>query len=403
MPSRTPSTSSFSGSIMTVSTPTADAKLDLEKQSISHEYTPPYSPLPQKGAPMICAQSFIHQIKNNNKFTYGRKPSVLIPYFIAACFSFGTATAKDIQTILITRFFTGFFGAAPVTEVYLVIHGILFIDETYAPVLLVNKARRLRHETGNWALHARHEEWDVRSREMDNKFLKTPFRLLATPIFFLMALYASFVFGIFYLCLGAIPIQFADERGWGPVASQLPFLALLFGTILGGFANILNNKFYIRSFEANNNKPVPEARLPPMMLGSILFPLSLTLSGLFSTHTTSPVPSLLALILLGTGFFTIFQSALNYLIDRFTFTSHSASAVASTTFLRSIFAATFLLFVAPMFHEMGIRNASFLLGDVALLLVPIPWCFWRWGEGNRAGGRWTGKGMEEGVEGEFEG
>lgn len=47
---------------------------------------------------------------------YGRKPAVLAPYFIAAIFSFGTATAKDIQTVLITRFFAGFFGSAPVTN-----------------------------------------------------------------------------------------------------------------------------------------------------------------------------------------------------------------------------------------------------------------------------------------------
>lgn len=47
---------------------------------------------------------------------YGRKPAVLIPYFLAAVFSFGTASAKDIQTIVITRFFAGFFGSAPVTN-----------------------------------------------------------------------------------------------------------------------------------------------------------------------------------------------------------------------------------------------------------------------------------------------
>jgi hypothetical protein len=47
---------------------------------------------------------------------YGRKPAVLIPYFIAAIFSFGTATAKDIQTVLITRFFAGLFASAPVTN-----------------------------------------------------------------------------------------------------------------------------------------------------------------------------------------------------------------------------------------------------------------------------------------------
>lgn len=47
---------------------------------------------------------------------YGRKPAVLGPYFLAAIFSFATAIGKDIQTILITRFFTGFFGSAPVTN-----------------------------------------------------------------------------------------------------------------------------------------------------------------------------------------------------------------------------------------------------------------------------------------------
>lgn len=47
---------------------------------------------------------------------YGRKAAVLTPYFLAAIFSFATAVSKDIQTILITRFFTGFFGAAPVTN-----------------------------------------------------------------------------------------------------------------------------------------------------------------------------------------------------------------------------------------------------------------------------------------------
>lgn len=47
---------------------------------------------------------------------YGRKPAVLIPYFVAAIFAFGTASAKDIQTILITRFFAGFFSAAPITN-----------------------------------------------------------------------------------------------------------------------------------------------------------------------------------------------------------------------------------------------------------------------------------------------
>ena len=47
---------------------------------------------------------------------YGRRPAVFMPYFIGICFVFGSATAKDFQTLMLTRFFTGFFSSAPVTN-----------------------------------------------------------------------------------------------------------------------------------------------------------------------------------------------------------------------------------------------------------------------------------------------
>nr|POE94623.1 efflux pump bik6 [Quercus suber] len=47
---------------------------------------------------------------------YGRRGAVLIPVFIAMLFSFGGGAAKDIQTIMLCRFFQGLFGSAPVTN-----------------------------------------------------------------------------------------------------------------------------------------------------------------------------------------------------------------------------------------------------------------------------------------------
>lgn len=44
----------------------------------------------------------------------GRKQVVLTPYFVATVFAFSTAAAKDIETVLVTRFFTGFFVSAPI-------------------------------------------------------------------------------------------------------------------------------------------------------------------------------------------------------------------------------------------------------------------------------------------------
>ncbi|KAH8591485.1 major facilitator superfamily domain-containing protein [Bisporella sp. PMI_857] len=379
---------------------------------------------------------------------YGRKPAVLAPYFVAACFSFGTATSKDIQTVLITRFFAGIFGSAPVTNTggvlgdiwspqhrgtaivfyafsvvggptigpiaggaivssylrwrwteyttgimmsFFLLLDVLVLDESYPPALLVAKARRLRHETGNWALHARHEEWDVSLKEMTDKFLMRPFRLLATPICFLMALYASFVYGIMYLCLGAVPIQFAEHRGWGPVMSELPFIALLLGTIAGGIVNILNNKFYIRAFIKNDNKPVPEARLLPMMAGSVCFTAGMFIFGWTSDKSIPWIAPCIALTLVGLGFFTIFQSALNYLID--TFQRYAASAVAANTFLRSVFAAVFPLFVTPMFHNTGIPWASSILGFIGVTMLPIPFLFYIYGPSIRQRGKFTAQVM----------
>lgn len=190
----------------------------------------------------------------------------------------------------------------------LLILDILILDETYPPALLVAKARRLRHETGNWALHAKHEEWDVSFKQMAVKFGVRPFQLLMTPICLFVAMYASFVYGIVYLMLAAVPIQFAEERGWGPVTSELPFLGIFLGAILGGLANIFNNKFYTRKYKANGNKAVPEARLPPMMVGSVFFASGMFIFGWCSHPSTFWLAPVIGLVCLGFGFFTIFQA-----------------------------------------------------------------------------------------------
>lgn len=50
-----------------------------------------------------------------------------------------------------TQYLTGIF------QMFMVLVAVFFVHETYAGVLLVYKAKRLRHESGNWALHAEME------------------------------------------------------------------------------------------------------------------------------------------------------------------------------------------------------------------------------------------------------
>ena len=62
----------------------------------------------------------------------------------------------------------------------------------------------------------------------------------------------------------------------------------------------------------------------------------------------------------------------------------AASAIAANTFLRSLFGAVFPLFATYMFDALGVNWAGTLLGCVALILVPIPVVFWKYGAKIRA-------------------
>merc|ERR1711939_475747 len=97
-----------------------------------------------------------------------------------------------------TEYLTG------IIQLFVLVLDIVFLDESYPPKLLVYKARRLRIQSGNWALHAKFEEWDVSISELAHKFLIRPFQILFTPIAASMCLYASFCYGILYMNLGAI-------------------------------------------------------------------------------------------------------------------------------------------------------------------------------------------------------
>jgi MFS family permease len=162
---------------------------------------------------------------------------------------------------------------------------------------------------------------------------------------------------------------------------------MLLGDIIGGGLNIVNQRYYVKRWKANRNRPVPEARLPPMMFGFIIF-----VGGLFCFAWSSDkdifwlVPCI-GIALQGIGFFTIFQGALNYLID--TFQRYAASAVAANTFLRSVFAGVFPLFIGPILHAMGVGWGISVFGFVAVALVPIPYLFFIFGKRIRARGFWS--------------
>jgi DHA1 family multidrug resistance protein-like MFS transporter len=322
----------------------------------------------------------------------GRRWPLSLGLLGCGIFTVGCATGKDFQTLMICRFFAGLFAASPIAVVpavfadlfnnaqrgivmsifcmavfigpfaapfiggfitmsalgwrwtmyisaIMVLVGfvlvVLFLDETYAPVILVRKAATLRRQTHNWGIHAKQDEVEVDFHELVRNNFTRPLKLLVTePILLLISLYISFIYGLIYALLGAYPVVFQGVYGMNMGDGGLAFVGLIVGELLGGVFILMLQGSYIKKLAANGDVPVPEWRLPPAIVGGVTFA-----AGMFwyestyyttyrstvtdcrrfgwtgytsSIHWMVPISSG---ILTGFGIFCIFLQCFNYIVD----------------------------------------------------------------------------------------
>lgn len=110
---------------------------------------------------------------------------------------------------------------------------ILFVPETYHPVLLRQKAQRLRKETGN-------EAWKAPIERLSRSIPKTvlwscirPFQLLIfEPMCLNLCILSAILLGILYLFFGAFPLVFEKNHGFTISQTGLTFLGLFVGMVL---------------------------------------------------------------------------------------------------------------------------------------------------------------------------
>ncbi|CAI5758678.1 unnamed protein product [Candida verbasci] len=368
---------------------------------------------------------------------YGRKIPFVVSNLGFVCFSFGVATAKDIQTIMLCRFFAGFIGASNIvlvpsimtdifrnenknkalgvfamaifgapmispilggftvknddlgwrwTGYFIAIVGsfglvlALFVPETLADVILIQKAEKLRRATGNWAIHAPQESIKLSIKEIVKTQITKPLRMLTDPILFFISLYNSFVYCLLYMFLTVIPLIFGETYGWSRGVSELPYISMFIGTFIGGIIVSLLEKRNQRITERNGGTLVPENHLISMMIGSFFFAggmFWLGWSGGFGDDVLWLVPTL-ALCPVGIGLIAIFLPCLTYITDCYLFVS--ASALSANTLLRSSMAAAAPLFSRQMFENLEIKWACTLLGAIACALIPVPFLFYIYGD-----------------------
>lgn len=266
---------------------------------------------------------------------FGRRVPLFAGYLVFAIFQIPVAVAQNVETIMLGRFLGGFAASSPlavvggamadiwgpveraygicvfaanaftgpvagpiiggfVTQSHLGWRwtawitmimaglfgciGFLIIPETSGPRILQMKAKRLRYETKNWALHAKADESRVTAQTLVFVYLVRPFVMfIQEPILALMTAYMSYIYGVLYLLFEAYPISFQEERGWNQGVGSLPFAAFIVGIAMGtGLIAYSTRTNFTRAFK-QHGKVVPEERLPPMIVGAAVLPVGLFL------------------------------------------------------------------------------------------------------------------------------
>ncbi|KAL7416382.1 major facilitator superfamily domain-containing protein [Mrakia frigida] len=256
---------------------------------------------------------------------------------------------------------------------------VFTIPETYAPVILVQKAKRLRKETGEpWFAPLERKQTGIKARV--NDVCVRPFAMLVEePMLAAICCYMSTIYGIMYLNFVAFPIIFQGTHGFRAGPSGLMFLPFLFGSVAGtSLSALYYNPKYIRDAAVYpSSKVPPELRLNSAYIGAPLLPISILWLGFTSYPSIHWAVPMMSGCLMGFALSLIFLPLMNYIVDTYIYSA--ATALSAATVIRSIAGAVFPLFGKTMYTALTAPYACLILAVLCMLLMPLPFIFKKFG------------------------
>ncbi|RAL14352.1 MFS transporter [Aspergillus homomorphus CBS 101889] len=276
-------------------------------------------------------------------------------------------------------------GAMAIISAVIALAVFCLLPETYAPVLLDNRAKRLSKATGRvyrstMAMHGSNER--SLGGQLRTILVRPWVLFFCEPIVLLIALYNATVYGILYMSFAAYPIVFQQLRGWSTLDTGLSFIGILVGVLLSIPHIYVSHTRYSRKMARTRHRSTdrlpPEYRLPDAFGASIALPVGL----FWFAWTIAPVSipwivPILASVPVGYGLFMVSLPCYNYLTD--SYTVYAASIMAACMVMVSIFSAVFPLFTDQMYQSLGPRWAASVPAFLALACVPIPFVLYKYG------------------------
>ncbi|KAJ5130084.1 uncharacterized protein N7515_006123 [Penicillium bovifimosum] len=261
--------------------------------------------------------------------------------------------------------------------------GLLFLRESYGPVLLRARAARLRKETNDETYQTETERQNRTLPQVIRSALVRPFRLLFTqPIVQALALFMAYIYGIMYLVLSTFPTLWTSAAYYNESTGigGLNYISLGLGFFLGSqICAPLNDRIYRRLKARNGGVGKPEFRVPLLFVGAFLIPSGLFIYGWTAQYRVHWIAPNIGAVLFGAGNIVAFQCIQTYMVD--TYARYAASALAAGSFLRSLAGFGFPLFAPYMYSALGYGWGNSVLAFVAVVIGALaPVLMWRFGE-----------------------
>lgn len=272
---------------------------------------------------------------------------------------------------------------------------VLFLPETYSPILLYWKAKQLRHLTRDDRYRAPLEFKRVSFSHRLAHSLYRPILLFWTePIIMIFAGYLAIIFIILYTFNAGFVSIFDKIYGFTPGKVGLAFLAIAVGVCLPfplvPLTMKLIRKDIYRARQQGRTRPQAEFNLYMSMFGAPLIPIALFWMAWTSRPSISVWCPIISAMVLGAGVLCVFVSSYQYVAAAFEY--HPASALASIQLLRLAAAGVMHVIAEIMYKKLGAHWTLTLLGGISVVFLPVPYVLYKWGPKIRKWSRYAPSG-----------
>lgn len=279
-----------------------------------------------------------------------------------------------------------------ITTLIITATGILYIRESYTPVLLRRNTRKRLPQTSSSLT-----TWKDFLQRLGVGIWR-PVRLLLTrPVVQLLALVLGLNFAIYSLLIGTYATLFIDRYGQTQSVSALHYISIaVAATMAAQVGGRVMDWWYRDLSRRNGGEGKPEFRAPYLIPGVILLPLGLFLYG-WGAEYRVPWPVLdTGAAVFALGSIIVTQMLYAYQLDEFV--EHGASANAATRVLSYLLGFAFPIFAPKLYETLGYGWGNSMLGFIwVAFCFPLPIVLWLWGEKIRGWGRSVKEGRVDGI------